>query len=112
MDADIYTTMGTEPQNTEAVLAKLIEALEHNGDLSESEHRRLTLLAITGLYYIIMPLPAKVRKLESSNIVIWIQKHQKITCTILVIVALMAMFLNDVGNWIIHNLGILASFKP
>jgi len=112
MDADIYTTMGTEPQNTEAVLAKLIEALEHNGDLSESEHRRLTLLAITGLYYIIMPLPSKVRKLENNSIMIWIEKHKQIACTIMIIVALMAMFLNDVGNWIIRNLAILATLKP
>ena len=111
MDA-AYTTMGTEPQNAEAVLAKLIEALEHNGDLAENEHRRLTLLAITGLYYLIMPVPAKIRKLESDNIIMWVQKHQKITCTVIVILALMAMFLNDVGNWIIHNLAILATFKP
>lgn len=103
--------MTTGPQNNSEIYTKLLESLEQNGQLSDRERNRLMLLALTGIFGMVMPLTAKVHKLEDTNIVMWIGKHQRLTGIIATGSVLAAMFLHQIAPWVISHLAILTGIK-
>lgn len=102
---------GTGPQDSQAIYAKLLEGLEENGSLTDTERNRLMLLAMTGLYNLVLPLPAKVRKLEEQNIIAWIECHPKVTSLIITFLILSAMFFHEISPWVISHIAMLAGLQ-
>jgi hypothetical protein len=100
--------------NTEEIQSKLLETLSQNGDLSEREHRRMVLLTLTSMHYMIMqltPLSARVKKLENTSIILWISKHKALTFSfILPATILLVMFFHEISPWVMKNLEVIAGF--
>lgn len=104
-------TTPSDGLDASVILPKLLKAIESNGDMDERERDRIQLMAITGMYQMLMPLPKRIKRLEDRNIISWIMNHPKLASLISIIFALFVMFVHQITPWVMKSIAFLAGFR-
>ena len=106
--------MSNTPQtvNTEEIQKRILQELDNNGKMDESEYRRLVLISLNELLRTVAPLPDKVRRLETVSIVFWAKRNPKILLLSFIALTLWFIFAHDVIPWLISNVVTVSKLIP
>jgi hypothetical protein len=92
--------------------------LETNGTMPETQRNQLTTYLMLDMredIKTLMLLVARVQKLETTNIVMWIKRNPKIAATIVwalfISSTLWFIFVHDILPWLVNNLKTLSELR-